>query len=131
MIQGHHSETGRIHLAKRSVNCWSYLQWHLIQQKPGAPSQFGEPLPAVVLGTGGANVTTLKHAEIGSAALPIHHAVGHPRHGETANAEGPISQKSAIAETVARAPRSTSDARQATNVSRRRVLVPRSPKTGR
>lgn len=46
-------------------------------------------------------------------------------------AQAPVSQKPAIAEIVARAPRSTSDARQAMNVSRRRGLVPRSPKTGR
>ena len=79
--------------------------------EPRVAFQVGEPMPAVALGASVVDLTTLEHAEIGPTALPIHHAAGHSRDGETANAQDPVSQKSAIAEIVARAPRSTSDLR--------------------
>jgi hypothetical protein len=60
-----------------------------------------------------ADLTTLEQANIRaaavtveSAALPISHAAGRPRHGKTPSAEDSVSQKSAIAEIVARALRS-------------------------
>jgi hypothetical protein len=72
--------------------------------KPGVASQVGETLPAVVLGARATDLTALEHAEIGAAAvaiectsLPVHHAAGHPRHGEAADAEDPVPPSVALA----------------------------------